>query len=117
MRSMDWSVWVVMPMTGRRCILWEPLRGIRKTAPPAEQDRDRATRYENCPSLTTAVYTIDDAFGSAGSWSLGGSTVNLIGKEVRMAEQETIELPELLGRYFWDYAPGRLTWPESRHTI
>lgn len=34
-----------------------------------------------------------------------------------MTAEETVELPELLGRYFWDYAPGRLTWPESRHTI
>jgi hypothetical protein len=34
-----------------------------------------------------------------------------------MRDEDTVELPELLGRYFWDYAPGRLTWPESRHTI
>lgn len=34
-----------------------------------------------------------------------------------MESEDTVELPELLGRYFWDYAPGRLTWPESRHTI
>jgi hypothetical protein len=31
--------------------------------------------------------------------------------------EHPVELPELLGRYFWDYAPGRLTWPENRHTI
>ncbi len=34
-----------------------------------------------------------------------------------MESEETVELPELLGRYFWDYAPGRLTWPDSRQTI
>jgi len=34
-----------------------------------------------------------------------------------MANEESVDLPELLGRYFWDYAPGRLTWPESRYTI
>lgn len=28
-----------------------------------------------------------------------------------------VELPVLLGRYFWDYAPGRLAWPEHHHTI
>jgi hypothetical protein len=34
-----------------------------------------------------------------------------------MENEPTVELPELLGRYSWDYGPGRLTWPESRHTI
>lgn len=34
-----------------------------------------------------------------------------------MADEEAVELPELLGRYFWDYAPGRLTWPEDRYMI
>jgi hypothetical protein len=28
-----------------------------------------------------------------------------------------VELPALLGRYFWDYAPGRLAWPEHSYTI
>lgn len=34
-----------------------------------------------------------------------------------MESEEPVELPELLGRYFWDYAPGRLAWPEDRYMI
>jgi len=34
-----------------------------------------------------------------------------------MTDEKTVGLPELLGRYFWEYAPGRLTWPEHRYTI
>lgn len=28
-----------------------------------------------------------------------------------------VDLPDLLGRYFWDYDAERLTWEDSRHTI
>ena len=34
-----------------------------------------------------------------------------------MADQHSVELPELLGRYFWDYAPGGLSWPADRYMI
>jgi hypothetical protein len=30
---------------------------------------------------------------------------------------ETVELPDLLRRYFWEYDPARLSWEGSRHTI
>lgn len=34
-----------------------------------------------------------------------------------MRSEQAVELPDLLGRYFWDYAPGRLSWPEDRYMI
>lgn len=29
----------------------------------------------------------------------------------------TSSLPDVLGRYFWDQDPTRLTWPDDRHAI
>lgn len=37
--------------------------------------------------------------------------------EAENFEAPATELSELLGRYFWDYAPGRLSWPQNRFTI
>src|ERR1044071_3233178 len=102
MRSMDWSVWVVMPMTGRRCIL-ESLTAKTENRPAITTSvYDRAPgRFRNDPELDRVAICVPSCVIDQESWKENKMTVVDIAESLGVggeAIRSEVDLVEVVSR-------------------